>query len=122
MPRKKKRKMARHAIRPRITSSQGPTYDTLMIVTILLLLFVYPIGLLAMWGWMRTWPVWLKIVISSPCVISLLFIFFIVFVVGSVVRHNIVKARFEQQRIMQMQQQEEKVLQLTVTPTPTFTY
>jgi DMSO reductase anchor subunit len=79
MPTKKKLKShsakiktEKKVIKPHITSSNGPTYDTQMIVTILLLLFVYPLGLMFMWVWMHTWPVWLKLIISIPFLLGLL--------------------------------------------------
>jgi hypothetical protein len=46
--------------------------DTHMILVILLLVFVYPIGLIAMWALMKQWPAWLKWLISSPVILAIL--------------------------------------------------
>src|SRR5258706_16040518 len=73
--------------KPKVSSSMGPTYDTKVIVTILLLLFIYPVGLIFMWAWMKSWSVWLKIVISLPLFISVFFASVIIFVIGNAVRH-----------------------------------
>lgn len=76
--------------KPQVTSSNGPTYDTIMIITILLLLFVYPLGLIFMWAWMKTWPVWLKIVISLPFIISVVFLV----IIFSLVRNSIREGKY----------------------------
>jgi hypothetical protein len=47
--------------------------DTKAIIVILLLLFVYPIGLILMWAWMKSWPTWLKIIISLPIILIPIF-------------------------------------------------
>lgn len=41
------------------------------IITILALIFFYPIGLLLMWGWSK-WPKWLKILITLPILILII--------------------------------------------------
>jgi hypothetical protein len=48
--------------------STGMSNDTKTIITVLLLLLMFPIGLLLMWFWVK-WPVWVKIVISLPILI-----------------------------------------------------
>ncbi len=124
MPKRKttrKSKALRVVRKPHVTSSQGPTYDTLMIVTILLLLFVYPIGIIFMWAWMKTWPTWLKLVISAPFVIAITFLIIVSFIVGSIIHNNLNKAAIEERRIERMQQRIPH-MQLSVTPTPQITY
>ena len=37
--------------------------DTKTIITVLLLIFLYPVGLILMWVWTK-WPVWIKILLS----------------------------------------------------------
>lgn len=111
--------------KPQVTSSMGPTYDTQMIVTILLLLFVYPLGLIFMWAWMHTWPVWLKIVISLPFVLAVGVIILMLLVVGSVVRNGrFERMMYEQQYRQQMlkQQQQQMMWQLSPTPSTYNTY
>lgn len=119
-----KRKTARKSKvirRPHITSSHGPTYDTLMIVTILLLLFVYPIGIIFMWAWMKTWPTWLKAVISAPFIIAITFLIIVSFIVGSIIHRGLNKAIVEEHRIERMQQIPTN-MPISVTPTPQVTY
>ncbi len=94
MPQKKRKakneKRKEKVTRPKIISSMGPTYDTQMIVTILLLIFIYPVGIIFMWAWMRSWPVWVKLIISLPLIISILFVgLILLFVVKEVKQiHN----------------------------------
>lgn len=52
-------------------TSKGTSEDTKTIVTVLLLLFIYPIGLILVWFWVK-WPRWVKIIISLPIIIILL--------------------------------------------------
>lgn len=55
---------------------QGTSDDTRTIVTVLLLIFAYPIGFLLMWFWTR-WKVWVKLLISAPgCLVFLIFLGF----------------------------------------------
>lgn len=73
--------------KPQVTSSNGPSYDTQMIVTVLLLVFIYPVGLIFMWAWMKTWPIWLKLIISLPFIISLFTMAIILIAIGRFVHH-----------------------------------
>lgn len=58
-------------------SINGETsHDTKTIITVLLLVFLSPIGLIVMWFWSK-WKLWVKILISLPVV---LFLFFIILV------------------------------------------
>lgn len=50
------------------------SHDTKTIITVLLLVFLYPIGVIVMWFWPK-WKAWVKILISLPI---LLFLFFII--------------------------------------------
>jgi len=38
--------------------------DTKAIITILLILFLPPVGVIVMWAWMKSWPTWLKILLT----------------------------------------------------------
>ncbi|MDE2025358.1 MAG: hypothetical protein KGJ07_02615 [Patescibacteria group bacterium] len=124
MPSRKKSSKARQhktVQKPHISSSMGPTYDTQMIITILLLLFVYPLGLIFMWAWMRTWPLWLKIVISLPFALSIFVIILMLLVVGSLVRNGrFDRMMYEQQYRRQMMQQQ--LWNITPTPATNNTY
>lgn len=54
----------------------GMSHDTKTLIVILLLLFAYGIGLIFMWLWMKTWPKWLKIVLTLPVFIYVLILVF----------------------------------------------
>ena len=53
------------------TQHQGISENTKTIITVILLVFVYPIGLLFMWFWTK-WPKWAKTVISLPLFLAIL--------------------------------------------------
>lgn len=44
---------------------QGMSEDTKTLITILLLIFVFPIGLIVMWI-LPKWPLWVKLLVSLP--------------------------------------------------------
>lgn len=52
-------------------TNNGMSYDTKVIVTVLLLIFVFPIGLITMWMWMK-WPTWVKVILSLVLVLPVL--------------------------------------------------
>lgn len=54
------------------TKNQGPSEDTKMIVTVLLLLFAMPVGVIVMWFW-TDWPQWAKIVITLLLLLPVIF-------------------------------------------------
>lgn len=51
--------------------AQGMSEDTKTIVTVLLLVFFYPVGVIVMWFWTH-WPTWAKIIISSIIILPIL--------------------------------------------------
>lgn len=109
--------------KPQVTSSMGQAYDTQMIVTILLLLFVYPIGLIFMWAWMRNWPMWLKVVISLPFVLAIIVFATMLFVLGSIVRSGrFQQMMYDQQYRRMMQNRQEQLWNITPTPSTYNTY
>lgn len=50
-------------------NQQETSADTKTIVTVLLLIFFFPIGLILMWFWTK-WPTWVKVVVSLPIVLG----------------------------------------------------
>lgn len=52
--------------------------DTKAIVTVLLLVTCFPVGIIVMWIWTR-WPIWLKVLIT---VIPLMFFFFVLVLIS----------------------------------------
>jgi len=54
--------------------------DGKFIVTLLFLLFMYPVGIITMWLWMKDWPKWLKVVITLPFALALLMIVWVIII------------------------------------------
>ena len=93
------------------------SYETKMIIVIVLLLFVYPIGLILMWVWMDKWPVWLKIVLSLPVALAVLAIF-VGFSIAALILRSAVTNRDFQNNMRQYMQQRYQYEQ-SLTPAPT---
>lgn len=64
------------------TQSKGMSDDTKTLITVLLLIFVNPIGVVFMWVWMK-WQSWIKILITVGSLLLLLISFFIFFMFAS---------------------------------------
>ena len=56
--------------------NQEMSQDTKTIITVLLLAFAYPVGLIMMFVWTK-WPGWVKTLIVLPFVLGILFFFLI---------------------------------------------
>lgn len=70
------------------------SYETQVVIVILLLLFFYPVGIVLMWAWMRSWPLWVKLLISLPLLFGILAFFGLMVLFGSILSH----ARLQQER------------------------
>lgn len=57
---------------PADSNQHGMSNDTKTLIVILLLIFTYWIGLIFMWIWMKTWPKWIKILVTLPAIIFLI--------------------------------------------------
>lgn len=55
-------------------SNNGLTNDSKTIITVLLLILVYPIGLILVYVWMK-WKMWIKLLVSLPLLLGLLIFF-----------------------------------------------
>ena len=65
--------------------TNGASNDTRTLVTVLLLIFVYPIGVILAWFWSK-WKAWIKILVTLPFVlVSLARILLLSWGVGSVI-------------------------------------
>ena len=53
-------------------TNTGMSHDKKTIITVILLIFFYPIGLILMFVWMKNWPRWAKVVISLPVIIAVI--------------------------------------------------
>lgn len=54
-------------------NSSGMSEDTKTIITVLLLLFAFPIGVVMTWVWMR-WPTWVKVLLTALIIIPLIIV------------------------------------------------
>ena len=121
-----KKKAAKKATRSRSSSratlatseamAAETTTDTKTIVVVLLLLFVYPIGVVFMWIWMKTWPTWLKIIITIPFIFGILSI-----ILGFTVAGWFVRNSWREERPMyRMEQHAPQITndQFSISPTP----
>lgn len=121
MPTKKSARKTTRSTSRKVTRASENTQlslDTRTIITLLLLLLLYPVGVGFMWAWMKPWPVWLKFIISLPLVIMFLSFFGMLVLFGSLVRHARDMRGFEEQRQMMMQPSTPPVVSLTPTVTP----
>lgn len=65
--------------------TEGMSDDTKTIVTILLLLFATPVGIILMWVWTK-WATWIKVVVTViPIIFFTLIMFFVLALVALVV-------------------------------------
>jgi len=99
------------------STSKEISFETRMIVVIVLLLFVYPVGLILMWFWMKEWPTWLKIIISLPVVIAICAMFFAFFIAAMVIRGTVTNRDFQNNMRNYMQQRYQYEQSLTPVPT-----
>ena len=100
------------------------TTDTKTIVVVLLLIFVYPIGVIFMWVWMKWWPKWVKILVTIPFVMAILGIIF-TFMIAGTIMHNAMREQDQMnnmpyQRHMQRPMQQQN--QYYISPTPPSNY
>ena len=51
-----------------VVPASGTSSNTKLIVTVLLLLFVYPVGFVVMWVWTK-WKLWIKLLLSLPIIL-----------------------------------------------------
>lgn len=53
------------------TNTVRASLDSKSITVILLLVFFYPLGVILMWAWMKTWPRWMKLLLSSIFILGI---------------------------------------------------
>src|SRR5258708_7076128 len=115
----KKTTHPKHASVKRVSTTTST--DTKLIVVILLLLLTYPIGLLFMWAWMKTWRTWVKVLITIPLLLTILAFILGILLVGAAVKRGI---QYEEQKQHIDQQQLQKDVnngsqnQFYLSPTP----
>ena len=97
-------------------------YDVKTIITIFLLVMVYPVGVIMMFVWMK-WNKWVKILIVLPVILALIIPFFILVVVGTAVVRGgkgfVNSGEFRQLRqgMMNRCPRQEEVIERQVSPT-----
>lgn len=103
----------------RATHVDEISYETKLTIVVLLLLFVYPLGLIFMWFWMKNWPLWLKLLISLPIVVAALGILFGIFAISLILRHVATDKNFQYQMRQYQQYHLSPAPSVTVSPTDT---
>ncbi len=98
------------------------TTDTKTIIVVLLLIFVYPVGAIFMWVWMKWWPLWIRILLTLPFILGVLCMIFGFVMAGFIVR-NAAKQQermntIPSQRQMYNQTPQDNQFYLSPTPTP----
>jgi len=56
---------------PQKATQTGTSNDTKTLVTVLLLIFVYPIGVIVMMLW-TSWKLWVKLLVAAPIVLLII--------------------------------------------------
>ena len=56
---------------PNAPAKTSETQEDKMVIVIILLIFFWPAGLILMWMWMRTWKLWVKILITVLCALTI---------------------------------------------------
>lgn len=57
-----------------VSQKEGISNDAQAIITVMLLVFTYPIGFIVMWVW-TDWPIWLRLLLSIPVILLIIFLF-----------------------------------------------
>lgn len=102
-----------------IRETYNNIYDTKLVIVLALLVFIYPLGIIFMWLWMKTWPVWLKFLIMLPLFLGLLMaVLFIILI--SFINHEVKVERLQELQQIRREQllQEQKTHQFNLTPQP----
>lgn len=98
----KSRRLRKNELMPKSAkSSGGISEDTKTLITVLVLLFAYPVGLILMWAW-TTWPKWLKIVVTLPVLLAIIGLFFAVILILVNPARQLEKARMQEQKYQQV--------------------
>lgn len=97
------------------------TTDTKTIIVVLLLIFVYPLGAIFMWVWMKWWPMWVRILLTLPFILGVFMMIFGLTMAGFIMR----SAARQQDRMNTIPYQKRMYVpqhspnQMYLTPTPT---
>lgn len=70
-----------HSAHRQPVHSTPTSEDTKTIVTVLLLIFAFPIGLILMWAW-TNWPKWVKVIITLPIFLFIMAMVAMVFLIA----------------------------------------
>jgi len=67
---KMEEKAINQTTKAQVEKDSGVSEDTKTLVTVILLLAAYPIGVVVMYFWMRNWAKWVKSLIALPLIIG----------------------------------------------------
>jgi len=90
MATKKKAKKKTPTKKAKAVKAPKLSYDTQTMITVFLLVTVYPIGLVTMFKWMK-WPVWLRVLVLSPLIFLgvIIFVAIVAAVIGIKYAYNL---------------------------------
>jgi len=98
-------------------------YDVKTLITVFLLVMVYPVGLVMMFVWMK-WNKWVKLLVVLPALLAVIIPLFILLVVGTAVmrggRNFINSGEFNKMRQGMMNKgcpMQERLIERQVSPT-----
>lgn len=69
-----------------VQPSEGISKDAQAIITVLCLIFVYPVGFIVMWVWTE-WPIWLRLLLSIPVILLIIVLFSFPTILQSIMSH-----------------------------------
>ena len=70
-----------------VQTNEEISHDAQAIITVICLIFVYPIGFLVMWLWTE-WPIWLRLLLSIPVILLIIVLFSFPAILQSIVPHS----------------------------------
>jgi len=103
------------------------TNDTKTIIVVLLLIFVYPLGVIFMWVWMKSWPTWVKVLFTLPFILAIFAAIFGFAIAGMFVK-SMMRNRYEENQMYRVRNQQywkaqtqpgQMQNQMYLSPTPT---
>ncbi|HSW87639.1 MAG TPA: hypothetical protein VLG12_00580 [Candidatus Saccharimonadales bacterium] len=98
------------------------TTDTKTIIVVLLLIFIYPLGAIFMWVWMKWWPMWVRILLTIPFILGILAMIFGLLMAGFIVRSAVSQQEHMNtnpyQRRMYAPQRSPNRMYISPTPSP----
>jgi high-affinity Fe2+/Pb2+ permease len=106
---------------PPIPSSTPSNHtDTHTIITVILLIFAYPIGIIVMW-FITKWPLWVKLLLTSFLLVFIAILGLLASVLVAVInpQEQLQRAQEAERKSLQVEQENQKMMEEIMTGTPT---